>query len=430
VAKLIILVWFIWLIPGLYDALTPANTRSRRRPCARVAVFYTLEAGRGAEASRATATRLTILTVSTSMRCSTTTRRMTVDRTHVSAIIDKPDYLAYRFNFETETIEFLPVSRAGMRRAHSLSRQALGPNQRLASVPLTELKPLLADPLRSPDVDPPRFIFHTAFCSSTFLSRCLDVDGVCFGLREPQLLLDAANAKRLQWRSQTTGLGYQDLARLALILLRKHAAPEEKLVIKPINSVNNIITELLQMTGDSKALMLYTDARNFLLSTLKKGEPAKHTVRSMFDLIRCDFPQLAQLRLTDTIHMTDLKVIMTLWRLQVEQARQALQPFAAGNRMASIYGERLIEDPLKTVRAANRFLDLGIPDTYIDGLANGDRLAVDAKVEGQRFSAERREQAYQKVQDYYGDELDNGLRWMVQNNPGTQFVPDFPAPLA
>jgi len=55
------------------------------------------------------------------------------------------------------------------------------------------------------DLNPPRFIFHTAFCA-TFLSRCLDVEGVSINLREPQILLDAANAKRLQWRSNTTGL--------------------------------------------------------------------------------------------------------------------------------------------------------------------------------------------------------------------------------
>ncbi|MEJ2383800.1 MAG: hypothetical protein P8Y54_05310 [Xanthomonadales bacterium] len=348
----------------------------------------------------------------------------------MNPIIDNPDHLAYRFNFQTENIEFLPVSRAAMRRAHSLSRQALGPQRQLAPVPLAELTPLLKDPDRAVEKNPPRFIFHTAFCSSTFLSRCLDADGACFGLREPQLLLDAANAKRLQWRSTTTGLDYRDLARLALILLQKHAAPAEKLVIKPINSVNNIVTELLQITGDGTALMLFTDARNFLLSTLKKGEGAKHTVRSMFDLIRCDFPHLAQLRLTDTIHMTDLKLIMTLWRLQIEQAQQALRSVAPRNRLASVYGERLIQDPLTTVRAANRFLELGLPDGHFDGIADSELLSADAKVDGARFSATRREQAYRKVEEYYGDELDNGLRWMVQSNPGTRLVPEFSNPLA
>lgn len=343
-------------------------------------------------------------------------------------IIDNPDYLAYRFDFGSETVEFLPVSRDAMRKAHSLSRQALGTDREGIPVPLAELLPLLSDTGRSLEKEPPRFIFHTAFCSSTFLSRCLDADGVCFGLREPQLLLDAANAKRLQWRSPTTGLGHEELARLALILLRKHAAPGEKLVIKPINSVNNIVTELMQMSGRGKALMLYTDARNFLLSTLKKGEPAKHTVRSMFDLVRCDFPQLERLRLSDTIHLTDLKVIMTLWRLQLEQANSLLQYFAPRDRMASVYGERLVAEPSATLHAANRFLELGIPAERLDAII-GEHRKDDAKVEGAGFSADRRRQAYRKVEEFFGEELDNGLQWMARNNPGTQLVPELPGPL-
>jgi hypothetical protein len=348
--------------------------------------------------------------------------------TSVNDIIDNPDYLAYRFDFGQETIEFLPTNRAAMRRAHSLSRQALDTGHEGVSVPLGQLAPLLADGGRAPEANPPRFIFHTAFCSSTFLSRCLDADGVCFGLREPQLLLDAANAKRLQWRSSSTGMGHEELARLALILFRKHAAPGEKLVIKPINSVNNIVTELMQMTGRSKALMLYTDARNFLLSTLKKGEPAKHTVRSMFDLVRCDFPQLERLRMSDTIHLTDLKVTMTLWRLQSEQASSVLQYFAPRDRMASVYGERLVADPAATLHAANRFLELGIPAERLDSIA-GEHRHEDAKVGGARFSVDSRRQAYRKVEEFYGDELDKGLEWMVRNNPGTQLVPELPGSL-
>jgi len=255
------------------------------------------------------------------------------------------------------------------------------------------------------------------------------VDGLSAVLREPQLLLDAANAKRLQWRAKSTGLDYRDFPKLALLLLQKHAEPSEKLIIKPINSVNNIISELLQLTGSGKSLMLYTDARNFLLSTLKKGEGSKFTVRAMFDLIRCDFPQLANLRLTDTIHMTDLKVTLTLWRLQIEQAEQAVRHFSPRNPIASVYGERLIEDLAETLRAANRFLDLGISAGQIEDIARSDSRFNDAKNTGRRFSVEGRKKAYLKVENFYGAELDNGLKWMVQSNPGTRLKPEMSCPL-
>jgi hypothetical protein len=249
------------------------------------------------------------------------------------------------------------------------------------------------------------------------------VEGISISLREPQLLLDAANAKRLQWQSRTTDLGYRQLPKLALELLRKHAQGTEKLILKPINSVNNIIPELMQVTGHAKSLMLYTDVRNFLLSTLRKGEGGKQTVRSMFDLLRCDFPHLEKLRLTDTIHMTDLRVILTLWRLQIEQAEQVLQQFAPGNTMASVYGETLVENPSGVLDAADRFLDLGIGPDRLEAIVNSDERHQDAKNSGQRFSAKKRAGLYRALEEFYGADLEHGMQWMVRSNPGTRLKP-------
>ena len=79
---------------------------------------------------------------------------------------------------------------------------------------------------------------------------------------------------------------------------------------------------------------MYTDAKNFLLSTLSKGEGEKHVIRAMFDLIRCDFQHLANLSFSAMLHMTDLNIILTLWRLHIEQAENALQQFSPKNVMA------------------------------------------------------------------------------------------------
>lgn len=347
----------------------------------------------------------------------------------VKDLINNPNFLAYRFDFNTENVAFLPMERDEIRQVSCLKREYIDASRQLVEVPLSDLAELANSSHQTLIDNPPRFIFHTAFCASTFLSRCLDVEGVSVSLREPQLLLDAANAKRLQWRSKTTSLDYQHLPKMALLLLQKHASASEKLIIKPINSVNNIIPELLQITGSNKSLMLYTDARNFVLSTLKKGEGGKQTIRSMFDLLRCDFPHLSNLQLTHTIHMTDLRVIMTLWRLQLEQAEKAIQQFSPDNVMASLYGEKLIDHPLEVLRAANAFLELGISPEQIHAIVNSDDRFRDAKNEGEQFSRQKREKLYQRLEEFYGDDLDDGLEWLTRNNPGTELYPDPGAPL-
>jgi len=342
----------------------------------------------------------------------------------VKDLVGDPNYLAYGFDFNTENVVFLPIGGDEIRQASCLKKDFIDPGRQFVEVPLTELVELADSPNQALIDNPPRFIFHTAFCASTFLSRCLDVEGTSVSLREPQILLDAANAKRSQWQSKTTDLNYRDFPKLALTLLQKHATASEKLIIKPINSVNNIVPELLITTGPTKALMLYTDARNFVLSTLKKGEGGKQTVRSMFDLLRSDFPHLSNLQLTHTIHMTDMRIAMTFWRLQIEQAESAIRQFSPRGEVASLYGEELIDHPLDVLRAANDFLELGISAEQIQAVAESDERFKDAKNAGEQFSKQRRAEVYEQLEEFYGADLDDGLEWLIRNNPGSKLRPD------
>lgn len=348
--------------------------------------------------------------------------------TDVKQLIDDPSYLAYKLDFATESIEFLPLGEGALTKATWLSRQSLGLNTSSLSVPLIDVVKAVNSQSASTR-KPPRFIFHTAYCASTYLSRCLAVEGVTVSLREPQLLLDAANAKRLQWRSKTSNLDFRHLPALALRLLQKHAEPHETLIIKPINSVNNIVAELLAACGPTKALMLYTDARNFLLSTLNKGEEAKQRQRGMFDLLRCDFPHLSQLGLSDAIHLSDLKVSLTLWRLQLEQAEQVLRHSSFNQRMSSLYAEVIINDSHRSLRAANKFLELGLSDNLVSDIADGEFSTRDAKDMSNRFSVNARDSRYQEIESFYGVDLANGYQWLMANNPSTSLTPTLSASL-
>lgn len=342
--------------------------------------------------------------------------------TDVEQLIDDPSYLAYKLDFATESIEFLPLAATDLTEATWLTRDALGKGGSSISVSLHDVVRAI-DSQPVPPRKPPRFIFHTAYCASTYLSRCLAVKGMSVSLREPQLLLDAANAKRLQWRSQTGSIDFRHLPALALRLLQKHAERHETLIIKPINSVNNIVSELLHASGSTKALMLYTDARSFLLSTLNKGEEAKQRQRAMFDLLRCDFPHLSQLGLSDAIHLSDLKVSLTLWRLQLEQAEAALTHSSFNGLMESLYAEVLISEPKRSLHAVNEFLELGIAREMISDIAVGDMSTQDAKNMNSRFSVKTRESNYQKIEDFYGADLVNGYHWLTSNNPATSLMP-------
>ncbi len=52
------------------------------------------------------------------------------ERATVKDLINNPDYLAYKFNFNTENVEFLPVSRDEIRKVSALKHEFIDPDSK------------------------------------------------------------------------------------------------------------------------------------------------------------------------------------------------------------------------------------------------------------------------------------------------------------
>jgi len=346
----------------------------------------------------------------------------------VGKLVSDPRFLAYKFNFATEVVEFIRLSENDLSSATWLSAEQIGDGSAYIPVPLVDV-------LRALNLEaetnrrPPSFIFHTAYCASTFLSKCLAVDGVSVSLREPHLILDAANSKRMQWRSRTSNIDFRHFPSLAIRLLAKHADAGQKLIIKPVNSANNIIPELLNAATGASALLLYTDVRHFMLSTFKKGEQAKQRQRSMFDLLRCDFSHLSQLSVSDAISMSDLKLSLTLWRLQIDQAESVLSGLPSSDGLRSLHSELLINEVDSWLYRISQHLKIELTVEQIRIISNSKLVAQDAKDGEKQFSVSEREKSYKEIEALIGTDLDKGYRWMLNNNPTATLEPILSKPL-
>ena len=92
--------------------------------------------------------------------------------------------------------------------------------------------------------------------------------------------------------------------------------------------------------------------------------------------------------------------------------------------MASLYGEVLIDNPARVLHAASEFLGLGLSAEQIDAIASSDDLFTDAKNTGKPFSQEERAHRYQQLEEFFGADLDDGLEWLLRNNPGSKLTPE------
>lgn len=105
------------------------------------------------------------------------------------------------------------------------------------------------------------YIFHSAFCGSTLLSRALNEPGQCLSIREPYALTQLSAFKRAnpafvaQWGAWP---------KLALYFIARGYFENEVTVIKPSNSANNLIPDLMALNIDTQALMLSTSLPQFM----------------------------------------------------------------------------------------------------------------------------------------------------------------------
>src|SRR5438552_3069742 len=94
------------------------------------------------------------------------------------------DWLPYWYAANDDMLVFAHLPREAQRRAVFLDPRFLARAQKSDPVPLAELP---AAQIRE-QAGKMHFIFHTAFCCSTLLTRALDIPGVSMGVKEPSVL--------------------------------------------------------------------------------------------------------------------------------------------------------------------------------------------------------------------------------------------------
>src|SRR5215467_7003298 len=92
------------------------------------------------------------------------------------------------------------------------------------------------------------WIFHTSFCASTLLARCLHLAPFTVALKEPLVLRRLSDARNGGW-------SLDGLVAPSLALLARPWRPGGAVVIKPTHVALNVAVELLAATPDSRAVI-------------------------------------------------------------------------------------------------------------------------------------------------------------------------------
>lgn len=246
-------------------------------------------------------------------------------------------------------------------------------------------------------------LFHTAFCCSTLLARTLQAPPRVVALKEPACLSRLAGAALHAPPRQLD----VPLAR-ALDLLARPWMDGGRCVIKPTNQANNLLPDMLRLC-DGRALLLHSSLQDFVISCLKKLPAGERPLRWMAQQLIKDtrLQQRLGVPWDHPFHVVEACVLT--WYAQIERYADALAA-DHGDRLRSLDMQSLLADPLATVTACAKWLQLDLDATTL-----AERVQVefqrDAKHPERAYDAGRRADESRRIATEHAGLLDAVIGW-------------------
>jgi hypothetical protein len=301
----------------------------------------------------------------------------------IDTLVRDPAWLPFMYHVDIDAFVFAYLPRETQRSAVFLDPRFLGETPKSAPIPLRSLP---ANEIREA-AQPVHFIFHTAFCCSTLLTRALDIPGVAMGLKEPSVLVPLAHLRADGRR------GRGDPLDIALDLLSRPLAPGETQIIKPSNAANPIARRILETRPSSKAVILYSPLDAYLRSTARMGMTARAFNRQMFTQLASVMPLKTRFSAHDLFLQTDLHIAAQVWLMQAAYLGAAARDFGP-SRVRTLRSATLLEDKAGTLARLGDFFGLEADAALWRKIASGPVFDRHAKAQGDApYDAGAREKA-------------------------------------
>lgn len=247
------------------------------------------------------------------------------------------------------------------------------------------------------------FIFHTAFCCSTLLTRALDVPGVAMGLSEPNIIMQFAKL----WADVRRPPGAVTALQTSIDLLSRPFAAGEAQVIKPSNAANHLIPSLLHVCSNAKALIISSSLELFLTAVVRRGAEGRLSVRQFLRGFFDTLPFQTNISEEEALLLTDLQAAALAWLMQVGYLDSIVARF--GDRVRVLDCDTFLARPADTLAALADFFGLGEADWQ--AVADGPVFSQHAKNLGRPFNAEAHAMQQEEARALYRKELANAWAW-------------------
>lgn len=296
-------------------------------------------------------------------------------------------------DFEERAVIFARAGSAAYASWSFLDERSVGPDADIVAAPFA----LVDESLRGVETAGLRWVFHSAFCCSTLLSRALQQIPKVHVVREPYVLAQAAAAV------QDARQDAPSILDRVLRLLARAPTRKSRIVVKPGDACGILAPALLANDTTARALFCTSSLRSFLLAALKS--PARRR------WVRLRLPRALRARPYDLpgdlAPPGDAESGAVVWleRIWHFERTSAAHP----DRVGHVDGVELPNRRAEILLAATGPLRLGLTSAGAAEIASGPVFDRYAKDPGRPYGSADRRAEHARLEAELGTEIDAGI---------------------
>ncbi|MEZ5972001.1 MAG: hypothetical protein R3C31_09370 [Hyphomonadaceae bacterium] len=291
--------------------------------------------------------------------------------------VSDPTWIPHDYDARTDSLTFARVNGDSRDQAVFLDRRFLGQAPKSPPVRIGQLSRAEV----ASAAGPIHFIFHTAFCCSTLMTRALSVPRVSAGLKEPGVLVSFAQ----HWSNARQTPGALNALGVTLDLLSRPMAPGETQIVKASNVATHLLPDVLHLRPDAKVLVMYSDLGGFLEAVTRRDINGRSFARQTYQGFANSIPLDIALTADDRMLLTDTQVAAFVWLMQAAFFTDMQRHYGPA-RIRTLSSDRFLSDPASALRKAGAFFGLHADRTKWDAIAVGPIFTEHAKERGLSFT--------------------------------------------
>lgn len=319
--------------------------------------------------------------------------------------IQDATWIPHVYDARADTLVFARLTRGAHRRAVFIDRRFVDLTQQSPPAPLADLSPDAVRRARAPM----HFIFHTAYCCSTLLTRALDIPGVSMGIKEPAVLVNFAQ----HWANARQTPGALDAFSATLDLLSRPLSPGETQIVKPSNVATHLIPEILHLRPDARALVLWSGLETFLGAIVRRGAGGRAFARQVFQGFADAIPLDPTFSREELLIQTDLQLAAQVWLMQMAFLSSVVRRHGPA-RIRVLNSDTFLAHPARTLTALSQHFGLALDTERCVEIAGGAVFREHAKQPLAPFDAAAHHAQNQALDAAHANEIVVTKAWAVE----------------